>query len=132
MGGVSTTTPPAAAASTPAPEVIEKEVHSWKNPKARRVFMFGLTHDGFKVWDRKAIAWDEVDGHKEISPEMRALIKEFHDDYYTYGVDLPEFVALILLALYFLFTGGPAALAKAVMSLGGVPATVLQIIWTLV
>ena len=87
--------------------------------------MFGLTHDGFKVWDRKAVTYDMIDSMKEISPELRAILKDYHDTWYTYGVDFPEFVALILLGVYWIMTGGPAAAITGLAGLVNIPLAAL-------
>lgn len=93
----------------------------FKDDRARRAFMFGVTHDGFKFWDRKAVTYDMIDGMKEISPEMREILKEYHDTWYTYGVDFPEFVALILLGIYWISTGGLEAAVRGIAGIAGVP-----------
>lgn len=107
------------------PETTEKAEGTKKtffnDPDARRAFLFGVTHDGFKVWDRKAITYDEINEMKTISPELRQILKTYHDTWYTYGVDTPEFVALIGLFLYFVRTGGIEAAVKTIAGLAGIP-----------
>lgn len=69
----------------------------------RRAFLFGLTHDGFKIWDRTAIKLKDVDALDEPE-DLKTALREYHDTYYKWGTDLPEFAALIGVVGYYAVT----------------------------
>jgi len=85
---------------------------------ARRAFMFGLIHDGFKVWNRSGLQYKDIAALDEPQP-LKDALTQYHDTWYTYGEDLPELCALVLLFGYWVHTGGLLSAVKSILSLGG-------------
>ncbi|MDD1695073.1 MAG: hypothetical protein LUQ71_10155 [Methanoregula sp.] len=86
--------------------------------QARRAFLFGVTHDGLKVWNRTGIQYKDIDALDEPQ-ELKDSLKKYHDTWYTFGEDLPELLALLALFGYYVVTGGFMAAVKAILTLGG-------------
>ncbi|WAC05668.1 MAG: hypothetical protein OS112_03300 [Methanoregula sp.] len=71
---------------------------------------YGLL-EGLKFWKRKPVAYADIDT-LPLSPEWKADLKaKYH--YYWIAFDLPEDIALVALALYFMITNRALALSLA-------------------
>jgi len=102
------------------PAAVTKPANPLNDGEARRAFLFGVLHDGFKIWSRTSVQYKDIDALDE-SPELKAALKKYHDTWYTIGVDAPEFAALIILFGYYTMTGGLGTAFKSILSILGVP-----------